>query len=321
MLPNFPTVLPFDCVGRKGTDSQTVSLIHPSHRFQNITLQFPPQSDVVLQSAMAHPPDCGETSYRGSSRLKGMRALITGGDSGIGRAIAIAYAREGAQVAINYLPEEEADAQDLAEFLAREALPLERIPGNLLNESFCAELVKEAYGRLGGLDVLVNHAGAGGNLQGPNWLPIQEFNSAELDNIFRVNVYAPLYLARAAVPLLSPGGSIIVTSSGLIAHPVATSVLYGASKAAVTHTVRSLAQQLLPRGIRVNGVAPPLTYTPFLPTTGFATEMLVPAAQRIALGRLAQPAEVSPFYVDVADPTRSYLSGEIIAVLGGDSGF
>lgn len=134
-------------------------------------------------------------------------------------------------------------------------------------------------------------------------------------------MFAPLWLTRAAVPLLSAGGSIVVTSSGLDGHPVASSVLYGSSKAAVTHTIRSLAQQLLPLGIRVNGVAPPLTYTPFLATGGFTTEMLAFAAQNLQLGRLAQPVEVSPHYVDVVDPTRTYMSGEVVAVLGGDAGF
>ncbi|KAH8706420.1 short-chain dehydrogenase/reductase SDR [Ilyonectria robusta] len=301
--------------------SPPVELIDPNIRFANKTLELPPQGFPILHTSFQYPPDCGETSYRGSGRLRGMKALITGGDSGIGRSIAIAFLREGAEVAINYLPSEEVDAQTLSDFVEQEGFSIERIPGDLANEAFCAELVTEAHRRLGGLDILVNHAGHAGNLQGPNWRPIHEFDTAELEQIYRVNVFAPLWLTRAAVPLLTPGGSIIVTSSGLNAHPVATSVLYGSSKAAVTHTIRSLAQQLLPLGIRVNGVAPPLTYTPFLATGGFTTQHIAAAAQNSLIGRLAQPAEVAPHYVDIADPTKTYMSGEVVAVLGGDAGF
>lgn len=139
---------------------QAAQLIDPNLRFANMTLELPPQDFPILQQSFDHPPDCGETSYRGSGRLKGMRALVTGGDSGMGRAITIAYLREGAKVAINYLPEEEEDAQALSDFLAEEGLSIERIPGDLTNETFCSELVTEAYTRLEGLDVLVNHAGS-----------------------------------------------------------------------------------------------------------------------------------------------------------------
>jgi NAD(P)-dependent dehydrogenase (short-subunit alcohol dehydrogenase family) len=160
-----------------------------------------------------------------------------------------------------------------------------------------------------------------GNQQGPNWRPIERFSTEELELIYRVNVFAPLWLTRAAVPLLPRGGSIIVTSSGLVGHPAANSVLYASSKAAVTHTMRSIAQQLVPRGIRVNGVAPPLTYTPFLAAGGFTAEMIRAATEGFALGRPAQPAEIAPLYVDIADPSKTFLSGEVIAVLGGYPGF
>ena len=136
-----------------------VALIDPNSRFSNLSLELPPYADPVLQSSFSTPPDCGETSYRGNGRLAGLKALITGGDSGIGRAITIAYLREGAQVAINYLPEEESDASALADFLKPEGLAFERIPGNLMNETFCTALVHEANQRLGGLDVVINHAG------------------------------------------------------------------------------------------------------------------------------------------------------------------
>lgn len=134
-------------------------LINPLTRFSNLTIELPPTDYPVLHTSFNHPPDCGEASYKGTGRLKGLRALVTGGDSGMGRAITIAYLREGAQVAINYLPEEEVDAQALADFLEPEGLFFERIPGDLLNETFCTELVNEAHSRLGGLDILINHAG------------------------------------------------------------------------------------------------------------------------------------------------------------------
>lgn len=131
----------------------------PNIRFANKTLELPPQGFPILQTSFQYPPDCGETSYRGSGRLQGMKALITGGDSGIGRSITIAFLREGAEVAINYLPSEEVDAQALSDFAEQEGFSIERIPGDLVNEAFCAELVTEAHRRLGGLDILVNHAG------------------------------------------------------------------------------------------------------------------------------------------------------------------
>jgi NAD(P)-dependent dehydrogenase (short-subunit alcohol dehydrogenase family) len=160
-----------------------------------------------------------------------------------------------------------------------------------------------------------------GNLRGPNWQPIESFSTEEYLGILRINLLAPLFLIRAAVPLLPPGGSIIATSSGVVANPVATSVLYGSSKAALTHTVRTLALQLMEYGIRVNGVAPGLTYSPFLTSGGFTTEMLELGGPTIPIARLAQPVEASSYYVYAADPTNTYLTGEVLAALGGDTGF
>ncbi|CAH0051381.1 unnamed protein product [Clonostachys solani] len=295
-------------------------LIDPNLRYSNMTLEMPPQAFPVLHTSFRYPPDCGEKSYKGSGRLEGLKALITGGDSGIGRSIVIAYLREGAKVAINYLPEEEADAQALSDLMAEEGLSFERIPGDLGNEDFCTELVTEAHRRLGGLDILINHAGFSGNLQGPHWRPIEQLDGREMEQIYKINVFATLYLTRAAVPLLPAGGSIIVTSSNIAAHPVGPSVLYGSSKAAITHTIRSLAMQLAPRGIRVNGVAPRLTYTPFLAQSGFTNTELELASQVLEFHRLAQPAEVAMHYVELADPANTYMSGEVIAVAGAQQG-
>ncbi|KAI9154745.1 oxidoreductase [Paramyrothecium foliicola] len=292
-------------------------LINPVTRFSNLTLALPPPANPVLHTSFQHPPDCGEQSYKGTGRLKGLKALITGGDSGIGRAIAIAFVREGARVAINYLPEEEPDAQAMEHLLESENLSIERIPGNLLDETFCTELVHEAHDRLGGLDILINHAGVSGPMLGPDVRPIGNMSTESLDEIFRVNVFAPLFLTRAAVPLLPAGGSIVFTTSGIAGAPTGPVVEYGASKAAIAHITRSLAQQLSNRGIRVNAIAPGLVYTPFLVGAGFVTDNLTTFAGQAPYGRLIQPVEMSPHYVDLVDPLRTYISGEIVSIQGG----
>ncbi|KAL7959335.1 oxidoreductase [Trichoderma compactum] len=259
----------------------------------------------VLQSSLDQRPDCGEASYKGAGRLRGLNALITGGDSGIGRAMVIAYLREGAKVAINYMEEEESDAQDLANFLAKEGLSFERIPGNLLNETFCTWLVNEAHRRLGGLGILVNHAGS------PNWRPIANESTEQFDQVFRTNVYASFFLTRAAVPLLPRGGNVVFTASIVAMEPNAGALAYGVSKVAIVMMVRNLAQQLAEDGIRVNGVAPGFTYTPFLAAGGFNTESVKEISDGTFFRRTARPAELAPLYVSVVDASSSYVSGEI----------
>ncbi|QKX63163.1 uncharacterized protein TRUGW13939_10332, partial [Talaromyces rugulosus] len=180
-------------------------------------------------STFKTPPDCGENSYQGTGRLHGLRALIPGGDSGIGRATAIAYAREGTKVAINYMPEE-SDAQELVDVLEPKGLTVERIPGNLLNETFYAKLVHEAHMCLGGLDILVSQASFSGYLDSPNYQPISNQSTAQLEQVFRTNVFAGIFLTRAVVPLLPRGGSIIFTTSDMAAEPIPNGVVYGASK-------------------------------------------------------------------------------------------
>ncbi|CAH0024472.1 unnamed protein product [Clonostachys rhizophaga] len=303
-------------LGWFGTAVADVTLIDPNTRFSNLSLSLPPSSEIVLQSSFSTPPDCGETSYVGTGRLSGMKALITGGDSGIGRAIVIAYLREGAHVAINYLPEEESDAQALADFLEPEGLTFERIPGNLLNETFCTELVNEAHRRLDGLDVLINHTGVSGIISGPNYRPIEKMDTAELDRVFKINLYAPLFLTRAAVPLLPPGGSILFTTSDLAENPSSTTLIYSATKATNAHYVRALALQLATKGIRVNGVAPAITYTPFLAAGGFDTETMLAIGALNPNGRVEQPVELSPLYVDLVEPSKTFVSGEIYSAVG-----
>ncbi|KAI0382466.1 oxidoreductase [Hypomontagnella monticulosa] len=295
---------------------EDVELIDPISRYKDMNLTIPPQGFPILQTSFDVKPDCGEESYRGRGRLQGLNALITGGDSGIGRGVVIAFLREGANVAINYLPEEEPDVDDLASVLEPEGLTFERIPGNLINETFCAELVHEAANRLGGLDIMVQNAGYSGIVSGSKWQPISNQSTAQLEQIYRTNVFANFFLTRAAVPLLPRGGSIIFTVSGIVYHPDFNAIDYGSSKAAINYMVRSLAGQLAPQGIRVNGVAPSLVYSPFLASSGFTAETVASIAETNTYGRIEQPAELAPLYVDLADPLATFASGSIWSATG-----
>ncbi|KAJ4292668.1 hypothetical protein N0V90_009331 [Kalmusia sp. IMI 367209] len=292
-------------------------LIDPRTRFNDLKLELPPQANPVLQRDFPTKPDCGETSYKGYGRLKSRRALITGGDSGIGRAIAIAMAREGAKVAINYLPAEEPDAEDVANLLAKEGIKITRIPGNLLDEEFCSNLVTKAEQALGGLDILVNNAGTGGMFN-PD---ITTYTTAQWDRVFRTNVYAGFFLARAAIPHMPPGSSIIWTVSDVVANPTNAVHDYAATKGAVASLVQTLGISLATKGIRVNGVAPGLTYTPLIAQSGMTTDQLNSFAQTLPLGRPAQPVEMAPLYVNFADPSMTYTSGGILQNNGGTTGY
>jgi NAD(P)-dependent dehydrogenase (short-subunit alcohol dehydrogenase family) len=293
-----------------------VKLIDPQQRFSEFNYTFPPPSFPVLQKDFKNPPNCGEKSYEGRGRLQGLKALITGGDSGIGRAVAIAYAREGAKVTINYLPAEEPDAELLAQFLEREGILIDRIPGDLRDEAFCAKLVKQAVVSMGGLDILINNAGYSAPLDTEGSEPPYNYSTAELLQTFQTNVFAGFYLTRAAVPWMPRGGSIIFTASVIVTEPMPWGVDYGASKGAVTYMVRGMAQQLISQGIRVNGVAPGWTYTPILAAAGMTESAMEQNLQQAPYGRAAQPAELAPLYVALADPVQTYTSGEIFSCTG-----
>ncbi|KAI2776110.1 oxidoreductase [Daldinia loculata] len=299
---------------------QNVELIDPVNRFKDMNLSPPAQGFPILQTSFDVRPDCGEDSYRGTGRLQGLKTLITGGDSGVGRSVVIAFLREGANVAINYLPEEEPDVDDLADFLSGEGLSFERIPGDLLNETFCTELVHEAANRLGGIDIMVQNAAYSGILSGSKWQPITNQSTEQLERIYRTNVFANFFLTRAAVPLLPRGGSIILTTSDIVNSPDSNAVDYGSSKAAISYMIRSLSVQLAPRGIRVNGVAPALIYTPFLASAGFTAEAIAQVAASNPYGRIEQPGELAPIYVNLADPLETYTSGNIWSASGGVPG-
>ncbi|KEF52316.1 uncharacterized protein A1O9_11556 [Exophiala aquamarina CBS 119918] len=288
-------------------------LVDPRARYTaNYTI--PDQGFPGLQSNFEIAPDCGEDNYVGTGRLVGRRALITGGDSGIGRAVAIAYAREGADVVINYLPEEESDAQDVVSVITSStSSQIFTIPGDLRNESFCVDLVSRAAELLGGLDILVSNA-AYSNISED----IRTLSNEQFDRTIYTNIYANFWLSRAARPLLEPGSSIIFTSSGITQAPSGGLIDYGATKGFVTTFSRSLALQLTPFGIRVNAVAPALVLTNFLSTQGMTTEIMRDVISSTApLGRIEQPIELAPVYVGLAENAATYVSGSLWSASGG----
>lgn len=269
------------------------------------------QSPPGLTPAMSPQPDHGEHSYRGHGRLAGRRALITGGDSGIGRAVAIAFAREGADLAISYLPSEQADAEETARWVQDAGRRIELLPGDLLDEQYCIDLVDRACDVLGGLDLLVLNAAHQRDRGGIDEVPTQDF-----DAVMRINLYATVFLTRAAVPRMDAGSSIITTSSIQGFDPSSRLVDYAMTKAALVAFTKALAEELGPRGIRVNSVAPGPIWTPLIPATGWP-DKLPKFGQDTPLGRAGQPAELAGAYVYLASDDASYTSGAILPVTGG----
>lgn len=265
-----------------------------------------------LAGKMDPKPDHGETSYKGSGRLTGRKALITGGDSGIGRAAAIAYAREGADVAINYLPAEEQDAKEVIELIKKEGRKAIAIPGDLRKEAFCKRLVEEAVKGLGGLDILVNNAARQQTKES-----IMDISSEDFDATMKTNIYAPFWISKAALPHLKPGSVIIATTSVQATDPSAELFDYAQTKAANTSYVRSLAKQLGPKGIRVNGVAPGPVWTALQVSGGATMEKLKNFGGDTPLARPGQPAELCSIYVELAANEGSYSTGQIYGAAGG----
>ncbi|OON66439.1 SDR family oxidoreductase [Hymenobacter sp. CRA2] len=266
-----------------------------------------------LASKMEPRPDHGEQSYKGSGRLKGRKALITGGDSGMGRAAAIAYAREGADVAINYLPAEEADAQEVIALIKKEGRKGVAIPGDIRDEAFCKKLVDEAVRQLGGLDILVSNAA-----RQQQRASILELTTEDFDATMKTNIYAPFWIIKAALPHLKPGSAIIGTTSEQATDPSENLYDYAQTKAATTNYVRSLAKQLAPKGIRVNGVAPGPIWTPLQVSGGATQEKLVKFGGDTPMKRPGQPAELASIYVQLADPLASYATGQVYGAAGGN---
>jgi NAD(P)-dependent dehydrogenase (short-subunit alcohol dehydrogenase family) len=290
---------------------QSTALLDPRSAYPtDVTVHAQPWP--ALQRIMPNKPDCGETSYRGSGRLAGRRALITGGDSGIGRAVAIAFAREGADVVINHLPQEEPDAADVLQLIRAEGRKGASIAGDLRNEIFCQDLIQRSVAALGSLDIVVSNAGYG------RWQQdILDLSAEEWDQTVKTNLYAPFWLSKAVVPHLKPGSVIVFTGSVAGFSPSDAFLDYSASKAGVMALAKALAKQLAKRGIRVNAVAPGAFWTPLQTYVGAPQSVVDGTATFTPLGRYAQPVEIAPAYVTLVEGRSSFQSGGVWTVNGG----
>lgn len=288
------------------------TLENPLDKYPKPPFEKQPQPVPGLASKMIPVPDHGEESYQGSGRLAGRKALITGGDSGIGRAAAIAYAREGADVVINYLPEEQTDADEVIQLIEAAGTKGYAIPGDITSASFCKELVSQTVEKLGGIDILVNNAGHQQAVES-----LLDLTEEGFDETIKTNIYAPFWITKAALPHLQPGSVIIATSSVQAYDPSENLFDYAQTKAANVAYVKSLAKQLGPKGIRVNGVAPGPVWTPLQTSGGQPQDSIVNFGEAMPLGRPGQPAELAGIYVQLADSQGSYATGQIYGAAGG----
>lgn len=301
-----------------GTDDGTAAarpLANPATEYPQPPFQDQQQPWPGLASKMQPPPDHGEHSYRGSGRLAGRRALLTGGDSGIGRAAAIAFAREGADVAFNYLPQEESDARDVVTLIrqaGRKALPL---PGDIRSEAFCQKLVADAVQGLGGLDILVNNAA-----RQIAQASILDITSEQFDTTLKTNLYALFWITKAALPHLKPGSSIVNTASVNAYDPQPEILDYSVTKGGIAIFTKALAKQLAKQGIRVNAVAPGPIWTPLQPSGGQLPGKLAHFGADSPMGRPGQPAELAPIYVLLASNEATYSTGQVYGAVGGRGG-
>lgn len=284
----------------------------PSKIYAGIDTTEEYQSGPGLDSELENRADLGEQRYRGTGRLEGRKALVTGGDSGIGGATAIAFAREGADVAISYLPEEEPDAQRIVGLITEAGRKAVALPADLTDSAYCRELVEQAVEQLGGLDIVVNNAGKQQHQES-----LTDISDEQFDQTYKTNVYAMFWVTKAALPHLKPGSTIINTSSIQAYQPSENLVDYASTKAAINNFSKGLAQQLAPKGIRVNVVAPGPIWTPLQTAGGQPTEALPEFGQATPLGRPGQPAELAPAYVFLASQESSYVSAQTVGVTGG----
>ena len=283
------------------------AMVYPRPPFKRQSQEWP-----GLARDMQPAPDHGERSYVGSGRLSGRKALITGGDSGMGRAAVIAYAREGADVAINYLPAEQPDADEVIALIAAENRTGLAIPGDIRDESFCKHLVARAVDGLGGLDILVCNAGR----QQSN-ASILDITTEQFDATMKTNIYAPFWIIKAALPHLEPGSVIIATASEQAYEPSPDLYDYAQTKAATMNYVKSLAKQLAAKGIRVNAVAPGPVWTPLQVSGGASQEKLEKFGGQTSFGRPGQPAELASIYVQLAASDASFATGQVYGAAGG----
>lgn len=303
------------------SDKKAIHSSPNQYAMQNPLTQYPqPEFPKQVFSApgsvhdMNPLPDHGEKSYRGFGRLAGRKALITGADSGIGRAAAIAFAREGADIALNYLPSEAADAKEVVALIEAEGRKAYALPGDLTDENFCKALIKNSVEALGGLDILVNVAGKQVAQQS-----ISELTTEQFDQTFKTNVYALFWLSKAALPHLKPGATIINTTSIQAYQPSASLLDYAPTKSAIVAFTKALSKQVVDKGIRVNAVAPGPFWTPLQPSGGQPADAIPSFGSETPMKRPGQPAEIAPIYVLLASQESSYITGEVFGVTGGNT--
>lgn len=272
----------------------------------------PRQPDPALDAILTPQADHGEKTYCGANRLLGRKALITGGDSGIGRAVAIAFAREGADVVINYLPSEEKDAQITLGILKETGQKAFAIAGDISDESFCKELIQQTVDHLGSIDILVNNAGKQLFV-----VELDDLSTEQFTQTYATNVFAMFWLCKAAVPHMPPGATIINTTSIQSYQPSPGLLDYASTKAAITAFTKSLGKMLIKKGIRVNAVAPGPVWTPLQQSGGQPDKKLQQFGDKVPMERSGQPAEVAPAYVFLASQESSYITAEVIGVTGG----
>ena len=284
----------------------------PTRQYTDQEFSKQSQSEPGLAKEMTPKPDHGEKTYKGKDRLKGRKALVTGGDSGIGRATAIAFAREGADVVINYLPSEQADADEVIELIKQTGRKVVAVPGDLSREEFCKELIDTTVKELGGIDILANIAGKQIATE-----DISQISTDQFDKTFKVNVYAMFWLCKYALPYMKEGSSIINTASIQSYQPSPTLLDYASTKATIIAFTKALAKQVSQKGIRVNAIAPGPIWTPLQPSQGRMQDDMPKFGKKTPLGRAGQPAEVAPAYVFLASQESSYVTAETIGVTGG----
>ncbi|MCC8088003.1 MAG: SDR family oxidoreductase [Rikenellaceae bacterium] len=288
-------------------------LINPLDMYYTGGYERQTQEAPGIQGRMKPVPDCGEESYVGHGRLEGRKALITGGDSGIGRAVAIAYCREGADIAINYLPEEQSDAETLAKLLEKEGRKIVLLPGDVSEEQVCNEIVKKAYEELGGLDIMALNAGMQIALK-----DIADLTTQQLRKVYETNIFSMYWTVKAALPFMPAGSSIVTTSSIQAYQPSKDLLDYAGTKAAVIAFTRALAKQVAEKGIRVNSVSPGPIWTALEVSGGQFPDKLPEFGQSTPLKRAGQPAELAGVYVFLASNESSYVTAEVYGVTGGE---
>lgn len=289
-----------------------LTLQDPREQYAKPPFPRQPQPVPGEARAMDPKPDHGEDSYQGSGKLKGRKALITGADSGIGRAAAIAYAREGADVALSYLPSERKDAAEVIALIEAEGRKAIDLPGDITDENWCRQMVEQAVSELGGLDILVINAGRQQYRE-----DISQVTSEDFDKTLKTNLYAMHWIAQAAVPHLPAGASVITTASIQAYEPSAILLDYATTKAGIVAYTKALSKQLIEKGIRANVVAPGPFWTPLQSSGGQPQEAVMKFGEQVPLGRPGQPVEIAPVYVLLASQEGSYITGEVFGVTGG----